>query len=133
PRRWAWMTAALDSSNRPLVLPNANGPFNAFAVGEAAKYGQVVGTTHSLPIITDANLPTNLGAGTNEDVIIITSNPELVLWWEGDGMPLQLRFEQVAPPQTIRLAVWGYSAFTAGRYPAASAVISGTGLIPPTF
>lgn len=134
PRRWAWETAALDSSNRPLLVPNANGPFNAIAVGDAAGYGQVVGVQHSLPVITDGNIPTNLGAGANEDVILVLSNPELVLWHEGDGMPRQLRFEQTATaPATIRLAVWGYSAFTAGRYPAASAVIGGTGLVPPTF
>jgi len=133
PRRWGWMTAALDTTNRPLVVPNSNGPFNALAVGEAPAYGQVVGTWHGMPVITDANLPTNLGAGTNEDVILAEHTPELFLWWEGDGMPRQLRFEQVAPPQSVRLAVWGYAAFSAGRYPGASATIGGTGLVTPTF
>jgi len=131
PRRWGWLTAAVDSSGRPFVIPNSNGPFNAIAVGEAAEYGQVVGTMHGLPVITDANIPTNLG--TNEDVILVVRMPDDLLWWEGDGMPRQFRFEQVAPPQTIRLAVWGYTGFTAGRYPLANATIAGTGLIAPTF
>lgn len=134
PRRWGWFTAALDTAGRPLVVPNSNGPFNAIGVGEAAEYGQVVGTLHGLPVITDANIPTNVGAGTNEDVVIVTRIVDDLLFWEGDGMPRQFRFEQVpGGPQSIRLAVWGYTAFTAGRQPAANAVISGTGLIPPTF
>jgi len=132
PRRWGWATAALDSNGRPLVVPNAQGPFNAMAVGEAPTYGAVVGSMQGLPIITDANLPTNLGAGT-EDVILVERVPDLLYWQEGDGNPRQLRFDQVAPPQSVRLAVWSYSAFTAGRYPAASATITGTGLIAPTF
>lgn len=133
PRRWGWFTAALDSQSRPLVVPNSNGPFNALAVGEAAEYGNVVGTLHGLPVITDANLPTNLGAGTNEDLVLVERVPDLLFWQEGDGSPRQFRFEQANAPQTIRLAVWGYSAFTAGRYPAASATIGGTGLVTPTF
>jgi HK97 family phage major capsid protein len=134
-RRWGWLTAALDTQSRPLVLPNANGPFNALAVGEAAGYGQVVGQLHGLPVITDDNIPTNLGAGTNEDVILVVSGWNLRFWFEaGDLMPRQLRFEETAgAPQTVRLAVWGYSAFSAGKYPLASATIGGTGNVTPTF
>lgn len=133
PRRWGWATAALDSSNRPLVVPNAQGPYNALAVGDAPEYGAVVGTMQGLPVITDANLPTNLGAGTNEDLILVERMPDLLYWQEGDGAPRQFRFEQSNAPQSIRLAVWGYSAFAAGRYPAANATIGGTGLVTPTF
>lgn len=134
PRRWGFFTAALDTTNRPLVLPNTNGPFNAVGVGESAGYGGPVGTLHGLPVITDGNIPTNLGAGTNEDVILILGTSEHFYWQEGgDGMPRRFQFEQVAPPQSVRLAVWSYSAFTAGRYPLASATIGGTGFTPPTF
>lgn len=133
-RRWGWGTAALDSSLRPLFLPDSNGPFNALAVGEAAGYGQIMGRIQALPVITDDGVPTNLGAGTNEDVILVVSGSNLRFWSEtGDMFPRRLRFEQVAAPQSIRLAVWGYSAFSAGKYPGASAVISGTGLVAPTF
>ncbi len=132
PRRWRWLTAGVDSQNRPYVVPNQNGPFNALAVADAPAYGQVVGLFHGLPVITDANIPTNLGGGT-EDVILVLATPDLVFWQEADGMPRQLRFEQVQAPQSIRLAVWGYSAFTAGRYPLANATIGGTGLVAPTF
>lgn len=132
PRRWGWATAALDTQNRPLVVPQAQGPFNALAVGEAPEYGAVVGQMQGLPIISDANMKTNLGGGT-EDVIIIVRTPDLRFWQEGDGSPRQFRFEQSNAPQSVRLAVWGYTAFTAGKYPKASATISGTGLAAPTF
>jgi HK97 family phage major capsid protein len=133
-RRWGWGTAALDTNSRPLFLPDTNGPFNALAVGDAAGYGQVMGKLHNLPVITDDNILTTLGAGT-EDVILVVSGWNLRFWAENsDLMPRRLRFEETAgAPQTVRLAVWGYSAFTAGKYPLASAVVSGTGLIAPTF
>lgn len=134
PRRWAWFTAALDSSNRPLVVPNSQGPFNSVAVGQAAAYGQVVGTLHGLPVVTDANIPTGLGAGTNEDRIIVARAEDLLLWEEGDGAPRRLRFEETTGGSlTVKLVVYGYSAFTGGRYPSALSVISGTGLVTPTF
>lgn len=133
PRRWGWGTAALDSSTRPLFVPSANGPFNALAVGNAPEYGAVVGQTHGLPIVTDANIPTTVGAGT-EDVIIILRTSDARLWLAGDGMPRRFTFEATAnAPSTVRLAIWGEVAFTAGKYPLANAVISGTGLIAPTF
>jgi len=133
PRRWGWGTAALDSSNRPLFVPQAQGPFNALAVGDAPEYGAVVGSLQGLPVITDANILTNVGGGTNQDTILVLRMPDLMFWQEGDGAPRQFRFEQANAPQSIRLAVWGYSAFTAGRYPAASGTVSGTGLAAPTF
>jgi HK97 family phage major capsid protein len=133
PRRWGWATSLLDSTGRPLVVPNAQGPWNALAVGEAPQYGAVVGSIQGLPVITDANIVTTNGASTNEDQIFVVRGPELMWWQEGDGNPRQFRFEQANAPQSVRLAVWGYCAFTAGRYPGAAAVISGTGLATPTF
>ncbi len=130
PRRWGWFTAALDSSNRPLVVPTA--ALNPVAIGEAAAYNSV-GMLQGLPVVTDGNVPTNLGAGTNEDRIIATRASDAVLWEEA-GAPLRLRLDEVLGHQlSVRFVVYGYSAFTAGRYPASSSVISGTGLVTPTF
>lgn len=132
PRRWGWFTAAVDSSNRPLVVPSA--PQNPVGVGEAAEYGQVVGTLMGLPVITDANIPTNLGAGTNEDRVIVARASDILLWENGDGAPRELRFEQTAGGNlTVKMVAYNYIATTAGRYPSAVSVISGTGLVAPTF
>jgi HK97 family phage major capsid protein len=131
PRRWGWGTAALDSSNRPLFIPDAGGPHNALAVGNAPEYGAVVGQIQGLPVVTDANIPTNLG--TNEDVILVMRMPDLRVWLAGDGMPRRFTFEQSNAPQSVRLAIWGEVAFSAGKYPLGNATIGGSGLILPTF
>jgi HK97 family phage major capsid protein len=134
PRRHGWFMAALDSSNRPLIVPTQTTAFNPVGVGPAAAYGQTVYGVLGLPMITDGNIVTNLGAGTNQDTVLAVTGDNIVYWSEtGDLMPRQLRFEQSNAPQSVRLAVFGYSAFTAGRYPAASSTIDGTGLVAPTF
>lgn len=134
PRRWGWLTAAGDSAGRPVVLAADAGPQNPLAIGDAAAYGNYVGTLHGLPVITDANLLENLGAGVNEDVVLILRTSDHLLWWEGDGMPRQLRFEETTGDSlTTKLVVYGYTAFTAGRYPKGVATVGGTGLVTPTF
>ena len=131
PRRWGWFTAAVDGQSRPLVVPTA--PQNPIGVGQAAEYGQVVGELLGLPVITDANIPTNLGTGTDEDRIIVAKADDLLLM-EQSGAPRELRFEETAGGNlTTKLVVYGYAAFTAGRFPKSVSVISGTGLVAPTF
>jgi hypothetical protein len=84
-----------------------------------------------VPVYLDLNIPTNLGAGTNEDRIIATIMRDHVLF-EGD---LQLRVlkEILSGTLGVRFQAYAYCAFTAGRFPAATSVVSGTGLITPTF
>lgn len=140
PRRWNWLVAQVDTAGRPLVVPNANIAFNPMAVQDSLPdYGRVVGTMQGLPVITDANLPTAVGTGP-EDIVFVYRAEDLLLWEDGDGMPRQLRFEQTLGNQlTIKLVVYGYVAFTAGRYPTAVGVVGGNagtagfGLAAPTF
>lgn len=137
PNRWGWLEQLLDSQNRPLVVPNNNGPMNSFGVYDKPEYGTVVGTLQTLPVITDGNVPTNVGTGP-EDVVGVVRKEDLLLWEEGDGMPRELRFDQ-SNQLTVKLVVYGYAAFTAGRYPAAvskvggNAATAGFGLVAPTF
>ena len=138
PNRWGWLEQLLDSQNRPLVVPNANGPMNGYGVYDNPDYGTVVGTLSTVPIVTDSNVPVNVGSGP-EDVVVAARKEDLLLWEDGDGMPKELRFEQTLGNQlTIKLVVYGYAAFTAGRYPTAVSKIGGNsgagfGLIAPTF
>jgi hypothetical protein len=47
---------------------------------------------------------------------------------------MSFTFDQaVNAPSTIRLAVASYSAFTAGRYPAGTSIVEGSGLTTPTY
>jgi HK97 family phage major capsid protein len=135
PRRLAFILAALDSTNRPLAIPTPNGPQNAFAVGAGSVvYGNSGYSIAGLPVITDANVITNNGAGTNEDVIIIGNTQESHLWEDGSGEPMMLRFEEPKSAELeVKMVVYGYSAYTANRYPNAFALIGGTGLVTPTF
>ena len=130
PRRWAWILAALDASNRPLVTPYA--PQNSAALLERVGAENVVGGMHGLPVIVDSSIPTNLGAGTNEDRIIVTRLEDLYLF--EDSSPYGATYYEVLSQNlAIRVQRWGYFAFTGERYPKATAVISGTGLVTPTF
>jgi HK97 family phage major capsid protein len=136
PRRLAFILAAVDGQNRPLAVPVPN--FNgqpAFASGNGAPvYGNSGYTMLGLPIITDANVITTNGAGSNEDVIIVGNTQEAHLFEQGGGEPMMLRFEQPkAAELDVTMIVYGYSAFTANRYPNAFALVGGTGLVTPTF
>ena len=136
PRRLAYILAALDTQNRPLAVPVPN--FNgqpAFSSGNGAPvYGNSGYTILGLPVITDANVTTTNGAGSNEDVIIIGNSQEAHLWEQGSGEPMMLRFEQPKGSELdITMIVYGYSAFTANRYPNAFSLIGGTGLVTPSF
>ena len=134
PRRLAYLLASVDTAGRPLVVPNAGGPMNAIASGAGAvAYGNSGYSLMGLPIVTDANVVTNAGAGTNQDKIYCVAAPEMHLW-EQPGSPFALNFDQTtAGSLTIKAVVYGYAAFSAGRYPLAASIISGTGLVAPSF
>jgi HK97 family phage major capsid protein len=133
PRRLAWILAALDSSNRPLAVPTQNGAYNAVAVGNGVvQYANSGYSIAGIPVVTDANVPTNLN--TDQDAVYVGSTDELHLWEEGNGEPMFLRFEQPkAAELDVTMIVYGYAAMTVGRYPKAWAEIIGTGLATPTF
>lgn len=134
PRRLAWILAAVDGQNRPLAVPAVAGPTNAVATGAGSfAYGNSGYQMMGLPIITDANVVTNAGAGTNEDKIYVVTAGECHLW-EQPGSPFTLRYDATgAGNLTVKTVIYGYGAFTAGRYPLANSIISGTGLVAPTF
>jgi HK97 family phage major capsid protein len=79
PRRWAWFQNSFDASNRPLVVPS--GPAsNAIATFDQVASQTVVGNLLGLPVVTDPNIPTNKGTGTNEDVILTMKADDAVLF-----------------------------------------------------
>ena len=134
PRRLAFILAAVDSTGRPLAVPTANGPTNAVATGASSmQYGNSGYSIAGLPVVTDANVATNKGDGTNQDTIYVGNFQELHVW-ESPSAPFMLRFEDVKSAELeVKVVVYGYAAFTANRYPNAWAQINGTGLVTPTF
>lgn len=131
PRRWAWFLAALDTSNRPLVVPIANVPNNAMGTFTGLNADGPVGSIMGLPVYADPSIPTNLGAGANEDTIVVFRADDSILW---ESAPRTRALPDVGSGTlTVRLQVYGYVAFTAGRYAKSISLISGTGLTPPAF
>ena len=130
PRRWAWFLTALDSQNRPLVVPAAQA-VNAEGILSNVAAENVVGQLHGLPVVVDSNIPTNTGAGTNQDTIIVTRAEDLYLF---EDTPKVRVFEEVLSGSGgIRIQLFNYAAFSAARYAKASAIVTGTGLVTPTF
>jgi HK97 family phage major capsid protein len=130
PRRWAWLTSEADSTGRPLIVPSGPG-VNAVGTFAAVASQQVVGQMHGLPVVTDPNLPTNLGAGTNQDPVLVMKADDLYLW--ESSLRSRVLPEVGSGTLTVRLQVYGYLAFTGERYPKSVSAITGTGLVPPTF
>lgn len=135
PRRWSWFLAALDTSNRPLVVP---GPiaWNAAGVGSGAMSGYegVVGQLLGVNVYLDANIPINLGGATNEDRIVLAKWDDSILLEENGGIPHLLQFEApLAASLGVLLVAYGFAAFTAARQPLGISVISGSGLATPTW
>lgn len=129
PRRWGFLTAGVDSSNRPLIVPNGNAPTNAVGTGDVNKYG-AVGQILGVPVITDANIRTDLGAGTEDAIYVVRAEDHIL--FEQDVFTA--KFEETnAGSLTTKLVVYGYVAFASGRYPKGISAISGTGLAAPTF
>ena len=136
PRRLAFILAAVDGQSRPLAVPTPSSSGQpAYAYGNGSPvYGNSGYSIVGLPVFTDATISIVEGAGTNQDTIYIGNSQELHLWEQGSGEPMMLRFEQPKSSELeITMIVYGYSAFTANRYPSAWSQINGTGLVTPTF
>jgi HK97 family phage major capsid protein len=136
PRRLGMILAAVDGQSRPLAVPTPSSSGQpAYAYGSGAPmYGNSGYSILGLPVYTDATISVVQGSGTDQDTIYIGNSQELHLWEQGSGEPMMLRFEQPkAAELDVTMIVYGYSAFTANRYPNAWAQINGTGLITPTF
>src|SRR5438445_4364562 len=79
PRRWAWILSAFDSQNRPLVVPGAVA-FNPVTTQEAGVAQGLAGQLQGLAVYTDPNIPINLGAGTNQDVVYVFRRGDIKFW-----------------------------------------------------
>lgn len=129
PRRWAWFLASLDSSNRPLIVPNGNA-FNQAGVLTNVASENVVGNIQGLPVVVDANIPTTLGGGTEDEILVYRAD-DIILY---ESQPKLRVFQEVlSGTLQVRCQIYGYYAIIAGRLPKAISKITGTGLAAPTF
>lgn len=133
PRRFWWIASQVGTTFPFLQFFSNSAGMGGGGQVDTTSYGNgPSGNIGGIPVIVDANMKTNLGAGT-EDVIIGVTSRELH-FWEDAGAPLLIRTDDtMADTLNVRFVLYGYSAFTAGRYPGACGTISGTGNIAPTF
>lgn len=132
PRRWAFLLAALDSSNRPLVVPLAQMPDNAMAAFGGVVPEGLVGQLQGLPVYVDPNIGTTYGAGTNEDRIIVLRAPDHFIW--EDATPRFETFRDVGSgTMTVRFRLFNYWAQMHERREGSLSIVSGTGLATPSF
>ena len=86
-----------------------------------------------MAVVVDNNLPVNLGAGTNEDSIVVVPSEESFLW-EDPNAPQFIRAEQPSAANLgVLLVLYGYFAYSLRRYANSHQEITGTGLVTPTF
>jgi len=125
--RWFWANSQLDTGNRPLL--GGEGPMNAMGAANPRAAEGAMGRMGGLPAVADANIPANLGAGTNEDRMIVAAFDELYLW---EGVPrVRVLQEVLSGTLQVRFQLYNYVAFIPDRLPKSISVISGTGLIAP--
>lgn len=124
PRRSAWLASNLSSTFPLFQLGTLNQASGTQDVGMTTSLG-------GLRVVRDANVRTQDGAATNQDEVYVVSSSDLILW-EG---PLQARVmpEVGSGNLTVRLQLFAYSAFASGRQPKAITIISGAGLVTPSF
>jgi HK97 family phage major capsid protein len=131
PRRWFWLSVAVDGNGRPLVVPDGPG-LNQMASQDGAPvaFGRV-GTLHGLPVIIDPQVPTNLGAGTNQDPVYLLKTDDLILL--ESGPTAEVFRETYADSLGILFRLYSYVGTVLNRHSESLAVMLGTGLITPTF
>jgi HK97 family phage major capsid protein len=131
PRRFYALCAGVDGGGRPLVVPTAQA-MNTFGTADASVAEGAAGNILGLPVYLDPNIATNSGAGTNQDIIIISRFADAYLF---EGTPKAEVFrETLSAEATVRFRLYNFLAFTAERYVGTNtSIVSGTGLITPTF
>jgi HK97 family phage major capsid protein len=128
PQRWFWLVTQVDSSGRPLVLPRGAQGFNAMGTFDEAAEG-LVGEIFGIPIYVDANIPSNVGTGTNQDTVYVAKFDDLYLF-EG-AMRTRVLVETLSGTLQVRVQLYNYVAGLVDRFPVSVSAINGTGLISP--
>ena len=134
--RWAWLRAQATDLHPFISNKDGSTTFGTNVNGKPIRGYMPDGSA----VVTDNNLPKNLGAGTNEDPVVIVDGDEAHLW-EDPSAPMFLRAETGPSMKKlgIDLVLYGYFAFCfnrlvdeAGARVSVHQKITGSGLIVPT-
>jgi hypothetical protein len=138
PSIWANIAAGLDASNRPLIVPSGStvgkdvasratsgSPMISADSGGASGF---IGSLAGIPVVVDANIPTNLGGGTNEARMVVLSRAGFDFWETPPRFTISTDSALMTNLQAQIVAV-SYFACTSRQSKAVS-ILSGSGLIP---
>ncbi|MFM9811608.1 phage major capsid protein [Streptomyces scabiei] len=133
-RRWYWLSSQMAAvwpminwSNLPVQASGTANPNSSYASGPRGVL------PCGLEVIVDNNIPTGLGAGTNEDELYVVPQSECHLW-EDANAPMFIRAEQAkAANLGVLLVAYSYFAYTFGRYTNGMQKVGGTGMVTPAF
>jgi HK97 family phage major capsid protein len=131
--RWHWISAELDSSNRPLVTPADVNAFNALVQNAdmAAAVG-LVSVIKGLPTYADPTITTadTTGGGSGQDVVYVTKTDMSYL---AEGPIRMDTFDQPGSATlTQRLRLFAYFTFFPSVIATATSVLAGPGLAAPS-
>jgi hypothetical protein len=132
PRRWYWMQSQLSTAWPAFGQPGISG--NRLGENNGNEYGTGYrGTLPSgLAVVTDANITTSAGGGTEDRIYIV--DPAECHLWEDANAPVFIRAEQPAVASLgVLMVLYGYFAYSFRRFNNSVQAISGTGMIAPTF
>jgi HK97 family phage major capsid protein len=118
PSTWTEWLAHLDTNNRPLIVPSAQGPYNSVGIVDNLNAEGSAGSVLGLQVVLDPNLSTSGGVSSayvyrGSDILFFNSGPFT-----------QVHFDYAANELGVLLSLWSYSGQIV-KYP--SAIIRLTG------
>ena len=108
----------LDTTNRPLIVPSMQGPFNAAGILDNLNGEGPIGSLLGLQLVADPNISTANGVET----VYVYRAPDLM--WFDSGVRAQVHFDTLAASLGVLLSLWSYSGLIS-RFP--SSVVKLTG------
>jgi HK97 family phage major capsid protein len=126
PSSWYSFASTVDASHPALAVPGLGNDLSAAA--DAQTGNGVVGNIAGTPVVIDANMPTNLGAGTNESRLVFLNRAGFDVYESVPRFKVADQSANLANLQS-QLICWGYYACVS-RQPKMLTVISGTGMAP---
>jgi hypothetical protein len=101
PSRWGSWITQLDSENRPLFTPTANGPWNSAGLLKNVDAQSIVGEVLGVPVCVDSQI--------SDQTVLVGRFSDAVLFESGPRA--QIFPDMLANQLSIYAAIWGYNAF----------------------
>lgn len=137
--RWAWLGAQQDSEGRPFMPPSNHAQLPQLPPNEdptsldtilepRLQQTPPVGTVLGIPVWADGSIPANLGSGTNQDLVYVLREQDLLLWESTPRFSVAMDYSG-SSTLTAKLTLRAYAAAILNRHPTGVGQLGGTGLV----